>query len=167
MVEWRAVPGSQWTEVSDDGRQRSYYRSEHFPTEVEGHVNKDGRRCYGVRINGKRMSRPAAWFVLLAFVGPCPVGMECCHNDGDCSNDKLDNLRWGTRASNSADTVAHGRCRFSATGDAAVNTKIPDAVVQMIQAKTDWKRGEQSVLARQLGVGRALISNIKHGWRRR
>ena len=47
--------------------------------------------------------------VLLAFVGECPSGMEACHNDGDPSNNNIDNLRWDTRSSNIKDQVKHGR----------------------------------------------------------
>lgn len=47
--------------------------------------------------------------VLEAFVGPCPVGMEALHTDGNRLNNKVSNLRWGTRKENVADMVAHGR----------------------------------------------------------
>lgn len=46
--------------------------------------------------------------VLEAFVGPCPIGMEACHNDGDTSNNQVDNLRWDTRSSNHMDKEKHG-----------------------------------------------------------
>jgi hypothetical protein len=46
--------------------------------------------------------------VLLAFVGPRPSGMECCHGDGNNGNNKLSNLRWDTHASNEADKLKHG-----------------------------------------------------------
>lgn len=46
--------------------------------------------------------------VLLAFVGPCPPGMECCHIDGNPINNRLSNLRWGTRRENMEDRVRHG-----------------------------------------------------------
>src|SRR5215472_11668635 len=38
--------------------------------------------------------------VLLVFRGPCPPGLECCHENGDEGDDRLENLRWGTRLSN-------------------------------------------------------------------
>lgn len=47
--------------------------------------------------------------VLLAFIGPCPKGMECCHNDGNPANNKATNLRWDTKKANSADRTKHGR----------------------------------------------------------
>ena len=46
--------------------------------------------------------------VLEAFVGPCPDGMEGCHNDGDPTNNHLDNLRWDTRSENVRDAIRHG-----------------------------------------------------------
>lgn len=46
--------------------------------------------------------------VLNAFVGPCPEGMEACHNNGDSTNNILKNLRWDTKKSNERDKVKHG-----------------------------------------------------------
>ncbi len=51
---------------------------------------------------------PAHRLVLEAFIGPCPEGMECCHGDGDPTNNRLDNLRWDTHTSNLMDRVEHG-----------------------------------------------------------
>ena len=46
--------------------------------------------------------------VLETFVGPCPEGMESCHNDGNSANNTLDNLRWDTKKANQLDRVSHG-----------------------------------------------------------
>lgn len=46
--------------------------------------------------------------VLAAFVGPCPSGMEGCHNDGNPLNNSVDNLRWDTHRNNEADKRRHG-----------------------------------------------------------
>jgi hypothetical protein len=46
--------------------------------------------------------------VLETFVGPCPDGMECCHNNGDPADNRLENLRWDTLSSNAYDRVEHG-----------------------------------------------------------
>ena len=47
--------------------------------------------------------------VLEAFAGPCPDGLECLHDDGDTSNNRATNLRWGNRVENTADKIRHGR----------------------------------------------------------
>ena len=46
--------------------------------------------------------------VLEVFVGPCPEGKECCHGNGDCQDNRLENLRWATRSENIRDAVKHG-----------------------------------------------------------
>jgi hypothetical protein len=46
--------------------------------------------------------------VLEAFVGPRPEGMECCHNNGSPTDNRLINLRWDTRSNNAYDAVRHG-----------------------------------------------------------
>lgn len=45
--------------------------------------------------------------VLEAFVGPCPEGMETCHNNGNPADNHLENLRWDTHAANEADKRLH------------------------------------------------------------
>lgn len=46
--------------------------------------------------------------VLIAFAGPAPAGCEVLHNDGNPGNNRLANLRWGTRSENLYDRVRHG-----------------------------------------------------------
>lgn len=51
--------------------------------------------------------------VLEAFIGPCPPGMEACHfPDRNPANNRLENLRWGTRTENHADSRKHGTAYF-------------------------------------------------------
>ncbi len=46
--------------------------------------------------------------VLTAFVGPCPDGMVGCHNNGDPTDNRVENLRWDTRSENVRDQIDHG-----------------------------------------------------------
>lgn len=46
--------------------------------------------------------------VLLAFCGKPLDNQECCHNDGNPSNNKIENLRWGTHLENNRDRIKHG-----------------------------------------------------------
>jgi len=58
---------------------------------------------------GKQTTYFVHRLVLEAFVGPCPVGMQCRHfPDYHRSNNRLDNLRWGTPKENAADRTFHG-----------------------------------------------------------
>jgi len=58
--------------------------------------------------DGRYRMRRVNRLVLEAFVGPCPTGKECCHDDGNRGNNALGNLRWGTKLDNSADRKRHG-----------------------------------------------------------
>lgn len=46
--------------------------------------------------------------VLEAFVGACPPGMETCHKNGIRTDNRVDNLYWGTSSENNLDIVRHG-----------------------------------------------------------
>lgn len=106
MEQWKPIAG--WSgryEVSEAGRVRNV---------ESGHVlaysttKTDGRRYVFLYDSPKRRRVQVSRLVLEAFVGPCPPGMEGCHNNGDKLNNHVSNLRWDTRSSNSLDAVKHG-----------------------------------------------------------
>lgn len=43
-----------------------------------------------------------------AFKGPCPEGMECRHLNGINTDNRAENLEWGTHGENMQDAVKHG-----------------------------------------------------------
>jgi len=51
--------------------------------------------------------------VLETFIGDCPKGMVGCHNDGNPTNNSLDNLRWDTQKNNCFDRIKHGTLNYS------------------------------------------------------
>jgi len=61
-----------------------------------------------LRRDGRSRPRMIHRLVLETYVGPCPDGMECCHNNGDRDDNRLENLRWDTRKANRADSQKHG-----------------------------------------------------------
>jgi hypothetical protein len=46
--------------------------------------------------------------VLTAFVGPCPDGNEALHFNDIPDDNRLSNLRWGTRSQNNHDAIRNG-----------------------------------------------------------
>ncbi len=108
---WRDIPGYEGGfQASDLGRIRSRW--------LHGNVRRLGLEWKilapmtiqsGHLVVGlfQRMTRVHR-LVLLTFVGPAPAGCECRHLDGDPTNNRLANLRWGTRAENMADRAVHG-----------------------------------------------------------
>ena len=67
--------------------------------------------------------------VLLAFVGPKPEGYVGCHGNGDKSDNRIENLRWGTIRDNWEDTIKHGRLR---RGIASPHAKLKESDVLAI-----------------------------------
>ena len=102
--EWRPVPGYDgYYEVSNQGRVRSGKGlMKPWPVNGYGHLSVDFRRVKPYR------KFQVHRLVLETFVGPCPEGMECLHKNGDPSDNRLENLRWGTSSENALDTVRHG-----------------------------------------------------------
>ena len=103
---WKAIPGYEGRyEVSDQGRVKSYRRGY-----VSGRILKPGRMPAGhlsVAL-GRGNSQCVHKLVLLTFVGPPPARHECLHINGIPSDNRLCNLRWGTRSENMRDAYAHG-----------------------------------------------------------
>lgn len=113
--EWRDIPRYEGRyQASNHGRVRSLDRMVHYKNGVQrlhkGRVLRPGGNPSGhLMVNLiPRKNEYIHRLVLEAFVGPCPEGMECCHNDGDPSNNYLQNLRWDTPSANGFDHVKHG-----------------------------------------------------------
>lgn len=76
--------------------------------------------------------------VLETYRGPCPTGMEACHNNGNTRDNCLSNLRWDTPAENALDRVRHGtsgrgESRKYSDGHFARRSKLTPSVVMMIR----------------------------------
>jgi hypothetical protein len=107
--------------------------------------------------NIQTMTKPHR-LVLLAFVGPPPAGHECCHNDGNPSNNNLTNLRWDTASNNQRDRVKHGT---SNRGERCGAAKLTEE--QALKIISDPR--PQSQIAKDYGVLQNTISRIKTGRR--
>lgn len=102
---WRPIPQWEMYEVSDLGRVRRV---------KSGRVLRQYRHKAGGYMwvylwdHDRTLRRRAHQIVLLAFVGPRPVGHEVRHLDGNPENNRLENLRYGTPSENAADKLRHG-----------------------------------------------------------
>lgn len=122
VVTYRIVPGHPTYRVGTDGSVwtcRKKGRKVSSKHEFEDAINRTwvllkpykdvgGYVIVTMQTNGKPRAYKAHRLVLMTFVGPCPEGEEGCHNNGIRDDNRLSNLRWDTRRSNSADRVKHG-----------------------------------------------------------
>lgn len=108
--QWRAVQGFEGRySVSDQGRVRS---EDHWDgrRNVTGRILRPGRSNSGhvsVAI-GRGNSRLVHQLVLEAFVGPRPPRHEVMHKNGRPADNRLANLKYGTRSENLKHDYASG-----------------------------------------------------------
>lgn len=113
-VTYKDVPGFPGYRVGDDGSVWSC-RTKARPGisstwhRVVGTLRPKQRyRTVCFRIGPQNYVRYVHRLVLEAFVGPCPEGMQCCHKNGDPTDNRLENLRWDTASANHLDKRKHG-----------------------------------------------------------
>lgn len=97
--------------------------------------------------------------VLLTFVGPCPEGMESCHGEKGKDVNRVDNLRWGTRLSNSHDLDIHGTRQFGSKHHQAILTEKD--VMEIRNSHKKW--GDRTRLAKEYNVSPSTIGDIVNG----
>ena len=91
--------------------------------------------------------------VMLAFCGPCPPGMEVCHNDSNPANNRLDNHRYDTHLNNQIDMAYVGNRSRQII-------KVP----QVYEIRARLARGDTCKdIAKDYGVDKSTISKIKGG----
>lgn len=123
VEEWRDIPKFLgFYQASSFGRiksltriieSKSRYGNKHFKTVRERILRPAFRKDGHLHVGLSRDCRVSYYFVhqlvLLAFVGPCPEGMQCRHfPDDDPANNRLDNIQWGTPKQNGQDKIIHG-----------------------------------------------------------
>jgi len=174
--EWREIAGYPDYMVSNLGRVYS------LPRSCRNHNGDNGRRaCGGLILRGstkkengriervtvqlfrdeKKIQRPIHHLVLEAFVGKRPSGLEGCHNDGDPTNNRLDNLRWDSHVSNIMDCVKHGTHTTPwPRGEKHPRAKLTNDQVKKIREVYTGVRGHATDLAKEYGVARQSILAI-------
>ncbi len=101
--------------------------------------------------------------VLESFVGPCPEGCEGCHTNSIRTDNRLENLRWDTRASNTQDRVNKG----SSAGSLNSGSKLKEEEVWDILFYFILRGVPTQTLASQYDVHISCIQRIVYnaGWK--
>lgn len=135
-----------------DGKRMGKYIRHHLSNTKRGKGRSKGLLIFAHRL------------VLLAFVGQCPEGMQCCHNDGDGSNNCLSNLRWDTPFGNYRDKIFHGT---APVGERSGTAKMSNAQVQYLREKYSRWKGSQRAFCRKyaprIGIKSETIRGMLRG----
>lgn len=112
--------------------------------------------------NGKYQNKLIHRLVLEAFIGPCPEGMEACHNNGDSTDNRLENLRWDTHSNNMLDSVDHGTL-VDNSGESNGMSKLTLMQVRIVKNLLSFSKLTLSEVAEVFNVGISTIVDIKAG----
>lgn len=97
--------------------------------------------------------------VMEAFKGPCPPGMEVCHENGIATDNRLSNLRHKTHGDNMRDKQKHGT---ESRGESRPMAKLTAAIV--IEARKLFAAGEtRDRLAAKYKVSGPTITKAING----
>ena len=166
---WKDIPGYEGEyQASNKGRIRSldrYVKHRNGTKFCPGvllhqHFREDGYYELSLRYDKWLVHR----LVLMAFVSLNPEGMECRHLNGIKTDNRLENLKWGTRLENFQDRLKHG---VTVRGENCGMSKLTKKKVLEIREKANQGIG-RTVLSKQYGVSQQHISRIvlrqRWGW---
>lgn len=109
---WLPIPGHDKYEVSDQGEVRSWKTAtphrRKTPRTLKQVTSRGGYKQVSPCEKGENRTRDVHTLVLLAFVGECPPGQQVRHKNGDKTDNRLDNLVYGTPVENNQDKREHG-----------------------------------------------------------
>lgn len=169
MEIWRDTPGyGGHYQASSIGRVRSKDRvikkysglvNKVVNQKYKGRIlkskpGKDGYIIVHLGVNKRKYNVQVGRLVLMAFVGLPKPDQECCHNNGNPSDNSLSNLRWDTHKENNRDRLKHGTY---ATGSNHHMSKLTESDVKDIFSSSE--RGCD--LALRYGVHQSIISDIR------
>ena len=140
----RDIPGYPGYKITKDG---TVYSKRFKNRPMKPSPSSDGYLGINLRKQGKYFRHLVHRLVLTVFTGPCPEGMECRHLNGNNNDNRLSNLKWGTKAENTLDGARHG------------SFKLTKANVEYIRIL--YRRGHtQQQLAEKYNVTPSNISRI-------
>lgn len=159
--------GSVWTRIAtrakSEGRGVEAFLSASWRELKPAERSKNSRYLFVTLYNSTRKWQASVHIlVLLAFVGPCPVGMEGCHQDGNHKNNKLTNLRWGSRKSNALDRIKHGT-QIKGTKHPMAHQGMNYEVAKAIRSEYDSGRYSMQQLAIKHQMSKSNICRIVQG----
>lgn len=163
MEEKRTIPGFENYMISKSGELWSNHNNRHGagsewkkmkPLLATMGVNQ----YYFVHLckNGKMKRKSIHSLVLLAFIGPRPGGHDVRHMNGNGLDNRLENLKYGTRTENVADARAHGTTARGETHGAA---KLTTENVREIRSLRESGLSQYKIAAR-FNVARESVRDI-------
>ena len=165
IKKWYEVPTAPGYSVTRSGKVRGKNgRVLKSWTQIRG-----GYPAVKIRVAGESKTVCVHRLVLETFVGPKPDGQEACHINGDPTDNRVENLYWGSRSQNMQDMSRHGtHAKIRMPGESHPQAKLTEEDVRQIRArhirgKNQNFPGNTDELMEEFGVGRSTICRIAKG----
>jgi hypothetical protein len=158
--QWRTVAGFPDYSVSNLGRVRRDIASKRSRAGriLKGWVTLGGYHRACLTLSGIESSILVHRLVAVAFIGPAPTDAhEAAHWDGVPANNRVDNLRWTTRAENERDKSRHGT---DPVGERHGQAKLTECDVRAIRAEYAAGGRIQADIGTRYGVSGSQVSRI-------
>lgn len=120
---------------------------------------RGGYLMVALTIGNKTVKRAIHRLVLEAFVGLRPEGMETRHLNGIPTDNRLENLSYGTPAENAADRIKHGKLRH---GTRNPSSKLSDEEVEEIRRLSALGARRKDVAA-EFGISPGYVRRLVRG----
>lgn len=166
---WKEIPEFPFYDVSNLGNVRSWHKpgqGGHRASTPKILCKNQVAKYLFITLHGNRPTGHSKYIhqlVMLAFVGPCPDGMEVCHNNGNAADNRLENLRYDTHYNNVQDAVKHGSIPKREKHSEAKLTASLVSEIRAIYVK--GQKPTQRELARRYNLSQAIISLVVLGKR--
>ena len=174
-LEVKTIPGFLNYAITTDGRIWSKPRTNRHgevyggkwlkPTNRQGYLYVELYESFYSRILAVHR------LVLRTYTGPCPAGMEACHNNGIKIDNCFENLRWDTKSNNQFDAIRHGTAScLQQNGENNPGCKLTGEQVKLIFHAYHDGAYTQQELADYFRINRATVGQIvrketwKHLW---
>ena len=163
---WKDIPGYVGKyQASNLGRIKSlerkarsvhWYSGKEFYRTVPERILRPGRYCktghLSVVLGHGEAGKPVHQLVMKAFCGEPPPGMEVLHINGNPTDNRLCNLRYGTRRENILDVYYQGGRWRKLSADDVIYSRF-----------ASFCGFPDSEIAERLGVSASTIAEIRKG----
>jgi hypothetical protein len=166
LVTFIEIPDTEGYDAGSDGhvytRRIPFYGG--LKTErvqLKEKCDRDGYSEVSIYLNGYRKSFKVHRLILVAFKGPCPAGMMSCHFPSiDRSNNRPDNLIWGTASTNQLHRREQGTASSRSRN---IKAKLTEEIVAEIRVIYASGGVTQVQLAERFNVFASTVGRIVRG----
>lgn len=166
-TDWTPIPGYEGIyEITSDGFVKSLDRMDSIGRMRKGDLlsfrRTKGYPTVSLSKDGIQKGYKVHYLVLLTFKGPRPNGYVCRHLNGDPSDNRVENLAYGTPKDNMDDMRRHGNQNYL-SGEDCWKAKFTNEQVKKI--REDFHQGliSQKEIRETYGLAESTTAYLLQG----